>query len=299
MIRNVATIVTPVNTVMDQGFEKKAAQALKAMGIDQIEFQTLDNERAVDILFSGDHPNLHQKAQVSLQGLGSYDVFVQSNDEYRRKKLLLSDMDATILIGETLDDLAERLGIGDQVAPVTAAAMRGEIDFAEALRGRVKLLKGVPVSMLMEEVARVEYSTGAMTLIKTMNKFGAKCVLISGGFDVFTSHVAAVLGFYKNIANKLEAVNDHLTGELIPPMIDKWAKKTTLENETRALGIDIRATIAVGDGANDIPMLQTAGAGVGYFGKPAVQAATPHQVRYTDLTALLYMQGYKKEEFTS
>ncbi len=297
MLQSVATIVAPSARPMPQGLENQAAQAVKALGVDRLEIQTLDNGHAFDVLFSGENANLRQQAQTVLRALGSYDVFVQANDDFRRKKLLLADMDATMIEGETLDDLAAHLGIHDKIAPITAAAMRGEIDFGEALRQRILLLKGLPVAVVMEAVSKVRYSAGAKTAIRTMRSFGARCVLISGGFDMFTSHVAAELGFHKNIANRLSIENEHLTGMVIPPIVDKTVKKNTLEEEARTLGITPLQTMAVGDGANDIPMLQAAGAGVGYFGKPAVQAATPYQIRHSDLTALLYMQGYRKADF--
>ncbi|MDF3025389.1 MAG: phosphoserine phosphatase, partial [Alphaproteobacteria bacterium] len=252
-----------------------------------------------DLTVPAHHEALTVALRKSFEDFEGCDVFVQAKDEFRRKKLLVADMDATMIEGETLDELAAHFGLKDKIAPITQQAMRGEIDFAEALRMRVALLRGMPVSALQETLDQVHYSKGAKTLVGTMRRHGAQCVLISGGFDFFTVPVAQTLGFHKNIGNRLGIEYDMLTGEVTPPIIDKNTKKKTVEDEARALGLDPRVAVAVGDGANDIPMLQTAGAGVGYFGKPAVVAATPYQIRHTDLTSILYMQGYTKREFAA
>lgn len=253
---------------------------------------------AADIAVEGSSPALLDELRRKISAPAGFDVFVQPNDEFRRKRVLIADMDATMIEGETLDELAAHFGLKDQIAPITAMAMRGEIDFAEALRKRVGLLKGLPVSALHDTLRGVRFSRGGKTLVGTMNRFGAKCVLISGGFDMFTSHVAATLGFYKDVGNRLGIANEKLTGEVIPPIVDKYTKQKMVEEEARRFKVDARAVVAIGDGANDIPMLQAAGAGVGYFGKPAVQAATPFQIRHTDLTSVLYLQGYRKDEFS-
>jgi phosphoserine phosphatase len=174
--------------------------------------------------------------------------------------------------------------------------MRGEIDFQEALRMRVKLLKGLPLAALFETIRQMEYSSGAAALVKTMGRQGAKCVLVSGGFDLFTSHVAATLGFHKNYGNQLVIQDQKLTGEIIPPIVDKHVKERLVIEQAQAFGCALEHVVAVGDGANDIPMLKKAGTGVGYFGKPAVLEATPHHIRHSDLTAILYMQGYRQED---
>jgi phosphoserine phosphatase len=175
--------------------------------------------------------------------------------------------------------------------------MRGEIDFAEALRLRVGLLKGLPLQSLHDTVAHTRLSPGAERLVKTMRAAGARTVLISGGFDVFTHHAARMAGFEKNFGNRLGMAPDSLTGEVLLPIVDKDFKKRQLEEECRQLGISPALAVATGDGANDIPMLQAAGVGVGYYAKPAVVAATPFQIRHTDLSAILYLQGYRRAQF--
>ncbi len=297
MFESVATIVAPQEGGLTPQLEKQAAQIIRGLSVERLKPEVLEPGKAVDIYFGGVHPELHGKVRKKLSGLGAFDVFVQFNDLYRKKKLLIADMDATIIQGESLDELADHLKIRDKIAPITEQAMRGEIDFEEALKQRVLLLKGLAVTALFETVGNIKYSPGAETLVKTMSRFGMKCVLVSGGFDVFTRHVAGALGFHKSFGNRLGIHADRLTGEVIPPIVDKEIKRKMLENEARNNGIEIGHIVAIGDGANDIPMLQAAGAGVGYFAKPAVQEAVPHQIRHTDLTSVLYMQGYKKREF--
>lgn len=298
MPSTVITIVAPKDGGIDENIQNKAATLVKEQGVEGLSLEVLEKGRAFDVIASPNTPELMTKLREKFSAFGSFDIFVQANDEFRRKKLLVADMDATMIEGETLDELAAHFGLKDKIAPITASAMRGEIDFAEALAKRVKLLSGLPAAALYETLAQVKYSAGASKLVKTMGRHGARCVLISGGFTLFTSAVAQTLGFHVNIGNRLGIANDKLTGEVLPPIVDKLTKKKTVEEEARKLGADPRCAVAVGDGANDIPMLQTAGAGVGYFGKPAVVAATPHQIRHTDLSSILYMQGYKREEIT-
>jgi len=290
------TAVTIVGTKLEDSLIRQAAEIVKSTGVEGLEIRNLHLGRAVDIIVQGENSALSQLLLQKLQNLGSYDIFVQADDVFRKKRLLVADMDATMVEGETLDELADHLGIKDKIAPITARAMRGELDFHEALRQRIKLLKGLSVSAIFETVDKMRYAQGAESLIRGMNRNGAKCILISGGFDFFTRRAADHLGFWKNFGNTLEISDDRLTGEVIPPIVDKDVKKNTLKDEAAKLNIDPRHVMAVGDGANDIPMLQAAGVGVGYFGKPAVQAATPFQIRHTDLMAMFYMQGYAISE---
>lgn len=296
MPETVITIVAGPAVALTPAVEQKALGRVKGLGMEIGKVEALAPGHAMDIVVRVGEEGVTPLRQA-FHDFGTFDVFVQKQDENRKKRLLVADMDATMIEGETLDELAAHFGLKDKIAPITAKAMRGEIDFAEALRMRVGLLKGMPVSALYDTLKAVKFSKGGRTLVQTMNRSGAKCVLISGGFDMFTSHVAAALGFYKNIGNRLGIADEKLTGDVIPPIVDKFTKKKTVEDEARNFGLEPRAAVAIGDGANDIPMLQTAGAGVGYFGKPAVQAATPYQIRHTDLTSVLYMQGYRREEF--
>jgi phosphoserine phosphatase len=292
----VLTLVTP-----GQGLDPAPAlRILKSAGVGGVDEPVwLDPGHAADIFFDGDNLELFRIIRQRLAAeLPSADAFVQPN-AMRAKKLLISDMDATIVIGETIDEMAAHLGLKDKIAPITAAAMRGEIDFPEALRQRVLLLKGMPLEALDAVKEATRFAPGAKALVRTMGRFGARCVLISGGFDMFTGFVAQRLGFHKDYANRLGVNAGCLTGEVLPPIVDKNYKKKTLEDEMHRLGLASAQVMAAGDGANDIPMLQAAGAGVGYYAKPAVVEATPHQVRHTDLTALLFMQGYRRDQFAA
>lgn len=275
---------------------RRAAALAKDTGVENLRIEVLHPDQAVDILVNQSTPELTTLLRRNLTPLGAVDIFVQPHDEFRKKKLLVADMDATMIRQETLDELAAHFNLKDKVAGITEKAMQGEIDFHEALRQRVRMLKGLPEAALFETLRKIEYSTGALSLVRTMNRQGAKCVLVSGGFDLFTNHVATTLGFYKNFGNRLGIEDSKLTGEVIPPIVDKLAKERLVTEQAKFIGCDLRHVVAVGDGANDIPMLKKAGAGVGFFGKPAVVEATPHQIRHTDLTAILYMQGYRQEE---
>lgn len=300
MPATVITIVAGKQSPLDDKTLEKASALVKSLGVDNVSCDVLNRGIAADVKTNAGGAELEKALREKFASFGAYDVFVQEDNAHRRKKLLVADMDATMVEGETLDEIAARLNLKDKIAPITEKAMRGEIDFEEALRMRVGLLKDKPVSALFETLEAMRYSAGAKTLVGTMARHGARCVLISGGFDMFTGRVAQTLGFHANIGNRLGIEGDRLTGDVIPPIIDKNAKKKTVEEESRKLGLDPKqAAAAVGDGANDIPMLQTAGAGVGYFGKPAVVAATPFQIRHTDLAAILYMQGYRKEEIAA
>jgi len=290
------TVVTVVGNGLDSVVEKRAAQLIKETGVDGLQVDRLHPGRSIDILLKARTPELSALICRKLAPLGAFDIFLQPNDHFRKKKLLIADMDATIVRQETLDELAAHFNLKDKIAPITEKAMRGEIDFQEALRMRVRLLKGLPLAALFETIRQIEYSPGAATLVKIMRRQGAKCVLVSGGFDLFTNHVAQTLGFHKNFGNQLVIEDQKLTGEVVPPIVDKYVKERLVVEQAKAFGCELQHVVAVGDGANDIPMLRKAGVGVGYFGKPAVLEATPHQIRHTDLTAILYMQGYRQEE---
>jgi phosphoserine phosphatase len=299
MPETIVTIVAGQDGGLDDSRLGQALELSKRISGAAVAPHPLKPGKAADIHVHAGSVGLISELRRAFLDFGAFDIFVQPNDGNRKKRLLVADMDATMIEGETLDELAAHFGLKEQIAPITAKAMRGELDFAEALRMRVGLLKGMPVSALYETLKAVKFSKGSAALVSTMNRNGAKCVLISGGFDLFTSHVASTLGFYKNIGNRLGIHGDKLTGEVLPPIVDKFTKKKTVKDEARLFGLEPSAVVAIGDGANDIPMLQTAGAGVGYFGKPAVQEATPFQIRHTDLTSVLYMQGYRREEFAA
>lgn len=231
-----------------------------------------------------------------LQGMG-VDLVVQAA-EGRRKKLLIADMDSTMIEQECIDELADEAGVGAYVAGITARAMNGELDFEDALRERVGLLKGLPVTVIAEVVRdRITLMPGGPQLLATMKANGAHAALVSGGFTAFTSAIAGMLGFDENRANILLIEDNKLTGQVAEPILGRAAKVTALEEISARLGISVAEAMAVGDGANDLGMLGLAGAGVALHAKPSVQTQCDLRVNHGDLTALLYMQGYAREEF--
>lgn len=218
----------------------------------------------------------------------------------RRKRLLIADMDSTIINVECIDELADFAGVKAQVSEITERAMRGELDFEAALRERVAMLKGLPLADLQRAYyERVQLNPGARTLVRTMTAHGAKAFLVSGGFSFFTSRVAEAAGFDANRANTLTLAGDVLAGTVDEPILGREAKLAALREEAANLGIPLSATLAVGDGANDLAMIEAAGLGVAYRAKPIVAAQAHAKVDHTDLTSLLYFQGYRADEFVT
>ena len=218
--------------------------------------------------------------------------------ENRRKKLLIADMDSTMIEQECIDELGVMAGIGEQISQITARAMRGELDFEAALQERVKLLKGLDlrvIDTILRE--RISFMAGGRTLVATMKAHGAHTALVSGGFTPFTSKVAATLGFDENQANELIVAEGVLTGEVGQPILGQQAKLDALRRISARLGIATADALAVGDGANDLAMIGEAGMGVALHAKPQVQQQARYRVNHGDLTALLYLQGYERGDF--
>jgi phosphoserine phosphatase len=215
----------------------------------------------------------------------------------RRKRLLLADMDSTMIEEECIDELAARVGLRAEVSAITERAMRGEIAFEPALRERVALLEGLSLAVVEEIVSCMTLSQGARTLVRTMRQHGAHCCLLSGGFTLFTAPIAAKLGFDEHRANRLGLRQERLTGKLEEPILGREAKRNVLIELCDRFGLPREAVIAVGDGANDLAMLAEAGWGVAYRAKPAVAAAARFRIAHADLSALLYLQGYRRAEF--
>jgi phosphoserine phosphatase len=218
--------------------------------------------------------------------------------EGRKKALFVADMDSTIIGCECLDELADFAGVKEEVAAITERAMRGEIGFEGALRERVAMLKGLENSALQQCYDdRVRLNPGAFTLVQTLRAQGVRCVLVSGGFTFFTSRVAEAAGFQANRANRFVVEGERLAGAVHEPILGREAKLAALREESKALGIDPSGAIAIGDGANDLAMIEEAGLGVAYRAKPVVAAQADCRIDHADLTALLYFQGYAAEEF--
>ncbi|WP_417720545.1 phosphoserine phosphatase SerB [Salipiger sp.] len=218
----------------------------------------------------------------------------------RRKRMLLADMDSTMIRQECIDELADEAGVGEVVKTITARAMNGELDFEGALTERVALLKGLPESVIAKVLAeRIQLMPGGPELVATMKAAGGYAALVSGGFTAFTARVAEMVGFDENRANSLFVADGVLTGEVGRPILGREAKVQALEEITARLGLSEDDVLAVGDGANDLGMLTRAGLGVALHAKPAVQAQAQCRVNHGDLTALLFLQGYARDEFAA
>ncbi|NCC23110.1 MAG: phosphoserine phosphatase SerB [Alphaproteobacteria bacterium] len=289
----VLTLVSsPGGRPLSEGHLKAAGRFLEQQGLRQTCAPVwLHPEKAADIGFSERPSHAHMRCLQTLLNDERIDVFV-STVEYRRKKLLICDMDATIVVGETLDELAGEAGLGEEIAAITEKAMNGEIDFASALRARVKLLEGLPESALFRTLERTQLSPGAELLVRTMRRSGALTVLVTGGFTWFSSSIARKAGFAVNVANVLEIEKGVLTGKVREPILDRNAKLKALYEYCQEARIRPSQAVAIGDGANDLPMLKEAGLGIGYHPKPLVAEALDNLILHGDLTAALYAQGF-------
>ncbi|MBK5925996.1 phosphoserine phosphatase SerB [Rhodobaculum claviforme] len=237
-----------------------------------------------------------QWAALQAQGI---DLAVQPAAN-RRKRLLLADMDSTMIEQECIDELAVVAGIGPQIAAVTARAMNGELEFESALRERVALLAGLDAAVIAEVLAeRITYTPGGRALVATMKAHGATCVLVSGGFTAFTGAVAAHLGFDAHRANLLEVADGRLSGSVAEPILGRAAKREALEELCARHALTPADVLAIGDGANDLDMLEAAGMGIAMHAKPAVAARARLRIHHGDLTAALYLQGYARADFAA
>ncbi|EHH67754.1 phosphoserine phosphatase SerB [Gluconobacter morbifer] len=217
----------------------------------------------------------------------------------RRKAVLVADMDSTTITGETLDELADLLGCGEEVAAITRASMNGELDFDSALEQRVALLAGKPASTLEDVWKRIRLTEGACELVQTMRRHNARTALVSGGFTWFTQRVASLCGFDENYGNVLEIVDGKLTGRLEGPILGPDTKRVHLDRLVAERGVQLRAALTTGDGSNDIPMMATAGLGLAFHAKPNVRRIIPHQINYSSLRAHLFAQGYYARDFAT
>jgi phosphoserine phosphatase len=295
----VATLIcNPANPALDSTVLDGARAVLPAAG----PARWLWDEVAADIPFDSPARGKDDIRDISdrlraARGDLPIDVVVQPIAT-RRKKLFLADMDSTMIGQECIDELADFAGLKDRVAEITERAMRGEIEFEPALRERVALLKGMPVGVVDEVLAeRITPTPGGRALVATMRAHGAYTCLISGGFTLFTSPVAAKIGFQENRANELIVRDGRFTGEVKEPVLGRATKLATLIELIESFDLDDIDTMVAGDGANDLGMIENAGLGVAYHAKPAVAAAAAARIDFSDLTALLYAQGYRRAEF--
>ncbi len=242
-----------------------------------------------------DNTRWAQAARAAL-GPAPVDIVVQAAGG-RRKRLLVADMDSTLVEQECIDELADAVGLRAEVSDITARSMRGELAFEPALLERVALLRGLDVAVATGVIDRITLMPGARTLVRTMRAHGATVAIASGGFTLFTAHVARLLGADRHHANTLEVAGGRLTGTLRGPIFGRAGKRTVLRGLRDELGLAAEQTLAVGDGANDLAMLEEAGLGVAYRAKPAVSSVARARIDHGDLTALLYLQGYTVDEF--
>jgi phosphoserine phosphatase len=289
----VATLIAdPSRAPLSEATVDRAAQALN--GIERRRW--LDEAVAADLVFTGGLKAKRAALEQSLSG-EPIDVIVQPL-AHRRKRLLVADMDSTLIGQECVDELADVAGVGEHVAAITERAMRGEVAFAPALRDRVALLAGLPETVIGEVLKeRITLNRGARTLVQTMRANGAYVAIVSGGFRQFTGAIRERLGADEDRANVLMIEGGKLTGKVIEPILGQDAKLDALKAIAAAMGLTLDETLAVGDGANDLPMLQAAGLGVAYRAKPKVATGAGARVDHTDLSALLFAQGFARKDF--
>jgi phosphoserine phosphatase len=298
-MKSVLTLITdPAHVELDDGIVGEARAALNGLGAETAPPDWLSTGEACDIAFSGPPPD-QAEAAVSL-GLEGWPVDLIAQDADRRKKrLLIADMDSTIVAEETLDELAEFAGCKDKVARITERAMNGEVAFRDALAERVALLAGMDAAILDRCLARITLNPGAETLVRTMRANKAVTALVSGGFTTFTTHVREQVGFEVDRGNRLGVDGGKLTGAVLDPIVTKDVKKETLIELAGKHRIPMAETLAIGDGANDLPMLLAAGLGIAYHAKPVAAENARARIEHTGLTSALFAQGYPRDAFVS
>ncbi|QLC23855.1 phosphoserine phosphatase SerB [Parasphingopyxis algicola] len=271
-----------------------ASDLLAEAGADILGHMWIEPDKAVDIRFSGDLVS----AREALSALGFGIDYVAQPEAARAKKLFVADMDSTMITVECLDELADYAGFKPQVAAITERAMRGELDFVEALDERVALLADMDAAIVTRcHEERVVVSPGAATLVRTMKAHDVHTVLVSGGFTLFADRVAVEIGFDRAVANRLDIAAGRLTGRVVRPIVDSATKQRVLQEETERLELGAAETLAIGDGANDLAMVEQAGLGVAYRGKPKLRDVADARIDHGDLTALLYAQGYARKDW--
>ncbi len=296
-MNHIVTLIAPPGALLPT-MVARARDALGALGAEAGTPDWLSAQEAADLPFAGLAPEQANAAIRAALADAPVDVIAQPA-EGRRKQLLLADMDSTIITSETLDELAAFAGLKEKIAAITKRAMNGELDFEAALRERVSMLKGLSVDALEQTWAETTLMDGAAELVATMRTGGARCVLVSGGFSFFTGRVADLVGFHEHYSNTLLLDGDRLAGLVGEPILGRDAKLATLKRLAAEGGLPLAATMAVGDGANDLAMLGAAGLGVAFRAKPVVAAAARARVDHSGLRALLFAQGFRAAEIVS
>ena len=288
-------IANPARSVLDDSIVAAVGAALESTGAVVGAADTLAPGIACDLPFEGLQPTDAEAVARRVIGRAPVDMAAQERAG-RRKRLLACDMDSTLIENEIVDEIAAVAGLRDKIAPITARSVAGEIDFATSLAQRVALLKGLSESRYLEAGRAIRFMSGARALIATMRAFGAHTMIISGGFRAFTAQVRDALGMDQDEANDVEILGGVLTGRLLPPLVARESKAEILRTAAAALGIPLAETMAVGDGANDLAMVRTAGLGVAFHGTQRIRAGAAVRIDHGDLTALLYLQGYRGAE---
>jgi phosphoserine phosphatase len=292
----IVTLIAPRTATLDEAVVQTAKAALVGLGADAGAPDWLAPGTACDLPFGNLAPEQAEAAIRHALNGATLDIVAQPAAT-RRKRLLVADMESTIIEQEMLDELGDYVGLKDHIAAITARAMNGEIDFKDAVRERVALLKGLKETVIDEVWQRATLMPGAAQLVGTMRANGAACVLVSGGFRCFTGRVRSWIGFDDDRGNELEVIDGVMTGKVIEPILDKDSKLQALMAYAGEHRVPMAETMAVGDGANDLPMLLAAGLGVAFHAKAVVAAEARARVDHGDLTALLYAQGYRAAEF--
>ncbi len=290
-----ARVLTLVGAPLAPEAALEAASFLQEQGAELSAQRVLSEDEAVDILFEDGPADDRALAEAIRALLPGVDAAVQPAAG-RRKKLIAADMDSTMVTGETIDELAEAAGVGAEVAQITQAAMRGELDFEQALDARLAKIAGLDESILQQVSDRLVLSTGARELVATMRKGYAFAMLVSGGFHGPADDCGKRLGFDLVRANRLIRKDGKLTGQAERPLVTGAAKLEFLQEQAAARNLDLSETLTIGDGSNDIPMLQAAGMGIAYHAKPKTRSAARFAIDHTDLRTALFYQGYDAEE---
>jgi phosphoserine phosphatase len=296
MDNNLTLIANPGSRNLHADHVAQAAGALETAGAAVGDANWLADAIACDLPFSSLDPNTAATLVANALGATDIDAVAQAASG-RRKRLLVADMESTIIENEMLDELADEIGARDKIAAITARAMNGELEFEAALRERVALLSGLDAAALDRAMMKIRIMPGARSLVQTMRNNGAYCALVSGGFTYYTAQMRDRIGFDMDQANVLEVENGKITGAVIEPILGRDAKREALMRLCRERDVEPDSAIAVGDGANDLAMLATAGAGVAFHAKPFVADQARMVINHGDLTALLYLQGYRQSDF--
>jgi phosphoserine phosphatase len=294
-LENVLTLIAPPG-ILDDAIVAAATAALKGLGLEPAPPDWLSPGEACDIAFEMTEPKAAEDAIRDALKDATVDLCCGPVSG-RRKKILVADMDSTIITSETIDELAALAGKGAEISAITERSMKGEIDFPDALRERLAMLKGLPETAIEETLKGVALTPGAETLVRTMTAHGAYAALVSGGFRHFGDPVAAMAGFDEVTANRFDIEDGRLTGRAAGPIVGPEAKLGTLTRLSGERGIPVLETLAIGDGANDVPMIRAAGLGIAFHAKPVAREAANASIDHTGLTAALFMQGYRLGEF--